>query len=239
MAGLCAAFGEGRQLMQSMAGTMWALGAANKAPAALWYQPTGIALANVIGAYAPKGAASLAASYVNLANPGTNNAAPGVAPTFNAATGWGGTGSQWLTTGIVPSAGWTIGVRFSDVPADNNGCAIGGFKDANTYFWAYPSTPVGNQYYMAYGNSPVQGGAGTGIAQGVLIISAGKRYVNGILKSTSGVWTGTGAAIYIMARNNNGTTDRIMTGNVQAAIVLNTQLTDAQALELSNNMAAL
>jgi hypothetical protein len=49
-----------------------------------WY----VAGQTCVAAYQPIGAPSLAASYVILANPGTYDAAPGVAPTFDAATGW-------------------------------------------------------------------------------------------------------------------------------------------------------
>lgn len=56
-------------------------------------------------AYQPKGAASLAASYVNLANPGTLDAVEGVAPTFDAGTGWTFNGTdQYLYTGVIPVA---------------------------------------------------------------------------------------------------------------------------------------
>lgn len=71
------------------------------AAAAAWYLAGGVSAANCVAAYQPIGAASLAASYTNLANPGTYDAAPGVAPTFNTATGWGFTGTQWLTLGNV------------------------------------------------------------------------------------------------------------------------------------------
>ena len=69
-----------------------------------------------IAAYQPKGAADLAASYVNLITPGTYNAAPGTAPTFDAATGWTFNGStQYLTTGVVPASGYSMLVRVADM----------------------------------------------------------------------------------------------------------------------------
>ena len=55
--------------------------------AAQWWLSGGVSAANCVAAYQPIGATSLAASYTNLANPGTYTAAPGVAPTFDAATG--------------------------------------------------------------------------------------------------------------------------------------------------------
>lgn len=68
-----------------------------------------------VAAYQPIGAASLAASYVNLANPGTYDLAVGggaSAPAFDAATGWGFDGTnRWLATGISPAQPLTILVR--------------------------------------------------------------------------------------------------------------------------------
>lgn len=68
-----------------------------RAAAADWWQVAG---QTCVAAYQPIGAASLAASYTNLANPGVNNAAPGVAPTL-VAGGWSFNGStQYLRVQI-------------------------------------------------------------------------------------------------------------------------------------------
>lgn len=61
--------------------------------AAPWWMAAGVTPAAV---YQAKGAASYAASKVNLANPGTYDAIEGVAPVWNAATGWEGDGTRWL-----------------------------------------------------------------------------------------------------------------------------------------------
>ena len=50
-------------------------------------------------AYQPKGAASLAASYFNLANPGTYNAAPGTAPSLGQRL-TGGRSTQLILSGV-------------------------------------------------------------------------------------------------------------------------------------------
>lgn len=63
-----------------------------------WWDDSG-AISGCVAAHAPIGSASLAASYVNLQNPATNDAAPvgGSAPSFAALTGWGYNGtSQYL-----------------------------------------------------------------------------------------------------------------------------------------------
>ena len=58
------------------------------AVASSWWLAGGIAAADCIVAYQPKGAASYAASKVNLANPGTYNATDINAPDWATATGW-------------------------------------------------------------------------------------------------------------------------------------------------------
>ena len=88
-----------------------------------WWNDNG-AISGTVAAYQPIGAASLAASYSNLFSPGTNDAAPGTAPTFNTAGGWIFNGTtQWLDTGITRGSGYTMIVR---VYATGDGVPMGG-----------------------------------------------------------------------------------------------------------------
>ena len=73
-----------------------------------WWLAGGIHPSQVVAAYQPKGAASLAASYVNLANPGTNDAQVGVAPGLDS-SGWVFTGTEKL---LGPNVSPTVVVRF-------------------------------------------------------------------------------------------------------------------------------
>jgi len=79
-----------------------------------WYRAGGAPVP--VAAYQPKGAASLAASYVNLANPGTYDAAAGPTPATLAANGWSfaGTNESVITT-YTPTMPITVCIRF--VPA--------------------------------------------------------------------------------------------------------------------------
>ena len=109
----CAAGGPGSRLMT-------AAGASE----ANWWEAGGAT--GCVAAYQPKGAASQAASYVNLANPGTYDAAPGNAPTWNTATGWAFNGSnQYLTTGVVPDGSYSVAIRFAACSTNNDGYLIG------------------------------------------------------------------------------------------------------------------
>jgi hypothetical protein len=81
-----------------------------------WWLAGGIHPSQVVAAYQPKGAVDLAASYVNLANPGTYDAIPIAAPTLSD-NGWLGSGDAALNTGIVPGTRVTIIIRLM---SDNN-----------------------------------------------------------------------------------------------------------------------
>ena len=81
-----------------------------------WWLAGGISAENCVAAYQAKGAADYAASLVNLANPGTYNAANGNSPTFNTAIGWTFDGvNDYLVTGIVPASdqSWSAIVRLT------------------------------------------------------------------------------------------------------------------------------
>lgn len=70
---------------------------------------------NVVAAYDAKNAASQAASYTNLANPGTYDLTVGSAPTWANGTGWTFDGTQYLLTGVIPVPGsWSMFVQFSN-----------------------------------------------------------------------------------------------------------------------------
>jgi hypothetical protein len=92
-------------LYGQMAGITMARGGAES-----WWPVTG---KTCVAAYQPKGAASLASSYINLANPGTYDAAPGTAPTLGA-NGWVFNGStQHLDTSVIPGANYSAILRYS------------------------------------------------------------------------------------------------------------------------------
>ena len=73
-------------------------GVVSQQSSANWWEAGGAT--GAVAVYQPIGAASLAASYVNLANPGTYDAAPGVAPTW-ASAGWTSNGTEYLGYGSV------------------------------------------------------------------------------------------------------------------------------------------
>lgn len=204
-----------------------------------WYLSGGIALANVVAAYQAKSAASLAASYVNLANPGTNNAAPGVAPTFNAATGWTFNGTSQYLIAPTPDNGYSIFMQYANL-------AVAGTRELFGTFW----TSFGDGAFLvqiAGGNMDARSGAtgSTAINAPELLTGnygfAGKTpYRNGTAEpNVISAGTGTGHEIFIAALNFNGGLANFTAIEVQAFAMYNVTLTAPQVSALAAAMAAL
>lgn len=222
-----------RSVLGSRASIGGVLGSGRGGAAAAWYLSGGVSAANCVAAYQPIRAVSLAASYVNLANPGTFDAAPGTAPAFDTATGWtfDAASSQYLTTGITPASGYSMIVRFSDISNANS--IIGQFTN-NARFFISPN----QSGIVVYGSGQFVT-TSPGITSGVLAIAGQQGYRNGTADGASiGTWTTTASyAIILGARNlvpiNYGA------GKIQAAAIYNTTLTAPQVAAISAAMAAL
>jgi hypothetical protein len=189
-----------------------------------------------IAAYCPKGAASLAASYVNLVRTdGTYNAAPGGAPTFAAATGWGAN-DDYLTTGILSAANMSMAIRFSDVSGNNR--TLMGSRDAGGGGLYLYASDASNKHYYNYESRAEIAPA---LAAGVMVIAGPHGYLNGT-KETVAPLTNTIAnplEIYLLAINLNGTAALKLVGNVQAVAIWNVVLTAPQVAAISAAMSLL
>lgn len=94
-----------------------------------WYLPNGIILSDVVAAYAAKGAASYAASKINLANPGTYNLTE-VATSLNwdAILGWNDANKALTSSGFLLT-NFTFIIKFSGI-VEFGGC---GYIPASLY----------------------------------------------------------------------------------------------------------
>ena len=196
-----------------------------------WWLAGGISAGNVVAAYQPKGAASLAASYVNLANPGTNNAAPGVAPTWATGTGWTFNGStQWLNTGIQGSVAvldGTLIVRYANAALGGYNVIAGLSTVANTHNKFVAAASDGQ---LEFGHKSARTKFGTESAAGVLAVTNGRAYQNGVdLGAISiGAWSTSGNTLRI-----GGTVQPLFyTGDVIAMAVITASLTAGQVAAL-------
>lgn len=203
------------------------------AAASTWWDDNG-AISGCVAAYQPKGSASLAASYTNLANPGTYAAAPGVAPTFNTADGWTFNGStQYLTTGIIPTNNqtWSAIVRFSNASADDSSMLFGG----GSYF-AIQQRRTGGAVGWWNGGFLTET---PGVTTGVLGFAGATAYRNGIAVAGSiSAGSGSLAALFIGAANAGGA---ILHANIkiQAIAFYSVVLTGTQFGAITTAMQAL
>lgn len=208
-----------------------------------WWNDNGN-ISGCVAAYQPIGAASLAASYVNLQNPGTYNAAPGTAPTFATATGWTFNGTtQYLTTGgVVPAAGWSAIVRFSALgsPGTNAPALGAGNNGAGSAFQIIPhAASNGDLRFYAYGTSFL--GVAPKTASGIMALVGGANcYLNGSSDgATVGTFSGAGQALYVGCRNNGGTADRFCPVTIEAIAIYNAAISGAEVATLTTLMNAL
>jgi hypothetical protein len=211
--------------------------AGGKKPVAPWWLAGGIDPAISRAAYLAKGAADYAASKVNLAHPGTNDAFEGAAPVWNTGDGWVCANQQYLLTGLYPNLNWTMVIRVDAVVLDGayHGYIIG-FVGASPYattFAIFPSL-VGHRWYIEGNQYTIVSG---GMSSGIFGFGGGKCYFNGIPDGTN---AGSGALVD-QIRIGCGP-DYIATGhdgNVPAAAIYDAPLTDSQHLALATAMAAL
>jgi hypothetical protein len=207
-----------------------------------WWLSGGIAAANCIAAYQPKGAADYAASLVNLANTGTYNATGFNTPGWNATDGWilvGYSPFKYMRTGITSfTTGWSIVARLKSTGSNRlfgvqnaeNKTKQSAFNFSNgKLLWALDS--------ILYGTDT------SGTKDAHLAILGNKGYLNGTLDGT-----GTDAADYsgvdfqIGGYNKNGTADGFAAGiteYVYSFAIYNTVITTAQLAALVTAMNAL
>lgn len=190
-----------------------------------------------VAVYQPIGAASLAASYVNLVNPGTYDAAPGTAPSFDAATGWGFTArTQWLNTGIVPNNNWSVLARYSDISGSGNYYLFGTYQGYTLTHFSIIPTQSGSVYYLYAAALAVA----PALTAGVLGFAGKTAYRNGSADGTIPAGSiSTSTPIAIGNLNYSGRTYGII-GNIQAFVIWNTSTNHATWMPaVSAAMAAL
>ncbi len=208
-------------------------------PSVPWYLAGGIDSANCIAAYQPKGAASLANSYVNQNNPATHTLTATTAPTLDA-DGWVFDGTQYLISDITPATNqtWSAIVRFSGQTITGAperflfGClkSNAGFGIAA---WT-PTAPTGIAYLS--GDFATPDIVSPSIAAGVLAISGTKGYRNGIDEGiTIGSSAGANSPLTIGAVKGFSIFNYSI-GKIQAIAIYNSILTAGQITAVTTAM---
>ncbi len=203
-------------------------GVLSQSGAVTWYA----GLTDIVAVYQPKGAASLAASYVNLVNPGTYDAtvASGT-PNWSGGDGWIGNSCALSTGYTPPNNNVTVIMKFANAVAGTR-AFIGVISGLEIYIYA---NLAANQ--VRYRSNATLSVA-PGLSGGVLAIAGKSAYRNGALDGTIGAGSGVGgAALWMMAINNGGSILQPETGNLHAVAICSSIQTADQIAVASAAMA--
>jgi hypothetical protein len=209
----------------------------------LWYLTTGVVAADVICAYKPKGAVSLAASYSNLANPGTQDAIATVPPTWNSTDGWIFNGTdQYLDTGAYPTSDWSVLIKFSDFSLLGRYLLGVEDYDINGMFSFGDNSSLHDVYYIGVDTIVT---VHASIVGGVRGISQYQPYLNGLVDgspATTTVWGAVNASLIIGAYQwimspDPAAIESFSAVKVQALSLYNKPLNATQMLAISTAMA--
>lgn len=202
-----------------------------------WYLAGGVDIANCIAAYQPKGATSYAASLVNLAHPGTNDAtaAAGADPGWSAAAGWDGATGKYLKTGITGTIGvMTAIVRYTNAASTETPF---GTTQSNAFFAIVPNYGTTSVYFLIIAATRV---IATPSVNGVAAIAGLQGYLDGAASGAAVTGTSlTSVELYVMGANNGAGTASRFEGQVQAIAFYSTTLTGPQIAAITTAMNAL
>jgi hypothetical protein len=209
---------------------MWPSSASN------WWEAGGAT--GCVAAYQPKGAASYAASLVNLANPGTYNLTETAAsPIWDAAVGWTfvpAMDDARLAMGISVSSGYTAICRH-DNESTSNRSPFG--HSSSPRFLSVSSYLTG--VYFSWGTQDGFDDGGEERDDGVIAMATGAGgygYWNGVPRLALSAFTGSTSNFYI-----GGTVGStyFYFGSVKAIAVYNNMLDGTKVAAVSAAMAAL
>jgi hypothetical protein len=197
-----------------------------------------VAPADCLAAYQPVGAASYAASLTDLSGTG-NNATEGTPPDWNATDGWifnGATNSRYLFTGIVPAAGYSMIVRYSNYDQATSG-HLAGYDDSSGGRFRIMLLATSRRYF--YGDSFKTKSAATPAA-GVMCQAGAGGYFNSVLDyETVGAFTGTSAEDIVIGtyQTNDGTIiSSYFVGYIKALAIYSTTLSAIQVSAITDAM---
>jgi len=180
--------------------------------------------------YMPWRAPSLSDSYVNLVNPGVNNASPGVAPTWHSRRGWIFNGTtQYLDTGIVPAAGWTMLLLFR---SNQQVAVIAGSRNSTTVQIRIINDPATGVVYANGGLLTVA----PYLVDGCLAVAGQQGYRNGVADGGAiSAWSGTATnSIWIGGYSVAGALTSPFKGDVLAVMLWNQTLSAGQVTQVYN-----
>ncbi len=210
-----------------------------------WWEASTIADNDILVVYQPKGALSIANSYVNLVDPGVNDATPVIAPNWNTTDGWTFTGTQGLGTGIIGNGSQSMLIWLTNPIGASH-------KEVSGYFEA-----VGKRHFInvlrtgattaiirhAYNTSTIVPAASTidDADNIVLCMARNKAYIDGTLIGDIGsldTWTSDPITIGAELTGVIPAAD-FFEGDIKAYAIYNKELSQAEITILTTQIRAL
>jgi len=203
-----------------------------------WWLAGGIDPDDCIAAYQPKGAASYAASKVNLANPGTYDATDGtVYPSWNATDGWiySGKALLFFTNIAVPKdQSWSFIGRYSNQGAGGYGGIFTNNATSGYLIVVNPRRVTVDLTRYCYGVSSENKNAYK--TSGVIALAGRQPYLDGETDGTPlAAYSTTGTSVLTQGSLVNNA-DWAWNGYCQACAIYNTVLSAEQISALTDAM---
>lgn len=209
-------------------------------PALKWWT-TGNSISDSVclAAWQPKGATSLADSYINLAHPPHSAYSGGTPPTFDPLIGWTFNGTdQYLITREMNIANMSWCVRFSNGATNAaarvvfGACAGGGGYEGVAFYNTYSS----DNHIYKNGNYVL---VAPRVTEGVFAATPTECFNNGVSEGAMDNTMSSNYIIMIGALNLGGAITQYFSGNIVALALYSAALTNAQIIAVSNAMALL
>lgn len=202
-----------------------------------WYKVPGVSNSDILGIYQPYGSVSLAESYQNKNNPGTNDATVNTAPVLSA-QGWFSDGARSLGSPILASQIGTAVVRLYQVDNFYSDGRVFGAADAGGSFGM---SGLGAGFIMRIINGTFAGSYpynnGSSPFTGVMGMSGKRAFINGVYKGDAG-GVGSAPALPIKILNSNGVAGQFMRGTIMLMALYGPSFSDAIIGEICTKTAA-
>lgn len=196
-----------------------------------WWLSGGVSSADCVLAYAPKGADDFTAARLNLNNVGVLDAITGVAPAWNASTGWSFDGTQYLRTQYsANSVSHTLMVRFANVSASGSDYRIG---NSNNY--VAPRFSGNQRGYVNGGFNFVA--ATSNITAGTMAVAGANCYLDGAADGT--LTTSLAGSFEYIVGARAAIPDQPLIGDILAYALYSRVLTAGEIAALHTAMMAL
>lgn len=209
-----------------------------------WWLPFDLTATPLV-VYQPKGEIDLTKSYINLINPGVNDAVPlTTAPTL-VAQGWQLDSGRAMNSTVVLPDEYSVFVRSINPAVNPTGAIFGvdGTKIVKVTTRSQPATVVRVEF--THGSDFDSNNFGLGLSDDVFFTYAtspgivANNFNSSVVGPTSIAESGITIPLYLGAVNNNGTTADALPQTIVAVAIYSGLMTRVQAADIFAAMAAL